>query len=99
MIFRRTIDANAVGRIWRPLSFVLVSVFFLYGIAWVAYPSALSGLPYRLRPSEPQPPSSPVWDERAEAVKQAFIHAYHGYEKYAFGKDEIRPLSKNTVDK
>ena len=99
MFSRRTIDANAVGRIWRPLSFVLVSVFFLYGIAWVAYPSALSGLPARLRPSDPQGESTAIWDERAEAVKQAFIHAYHGYEKHAFGKDEIRPLSKNTVNK
>lgn len=30
---------------------------------------------------------------RAEAVKEAFTHSWDGYVKYAFGKDELRPVS------
>lgn len=30
---------------------------------------------------------------RAEAVKEAFNHSWNGYVKYAFGKDELRPVS------
>jgi hypothetical protein len=37
--------------------------------------------------------------KRAEAVKEAFLHAYRSYELYAFPKDELRPLSNLTVQK
>lgn len=30
---------------------------------------------------------------RSEAVKEAFNHSWNGYVKYAFGKDELRPVS------
>lgn len=40
-----------------------------------------------------------VWEERAEKVKAAFLHAYHGYEKYASPRDELLPLSKAGVNK
>ncbi|KAF9529051.1 glycoside hydrolase family 47 protein [Crepidotus variabilis] len=30
---------------------------------------------------------------RAEKVKEAFVHAYHGYEKYAMPNDELRPVT------
>lgn len=29
-----------------------------------------------------------------EAIKDQFVHAYHGYEEYAFGHDELKPVSK-----
>lgn len=32
--------------------------------------------------------------ERAEAVRNAMRHAWHGYERYAWGADELRPESK-----
>eukprot|EP00761_Pharyngomonas_kirbyi_P012292 gb/GECH01012319.1/.p1 GENE.gb/GECH01012319.1/~~gb/GECH01012319.1/.p1 ORF type:complete len:627 (+),score=170.18 gb/GECH01012319.1/:1-1881(+) len=32
--------------------------------------------------------------ERREAVKQAFIHAWDAYESYAFGGDDLKPISK-----
>jgi hypothetical protein len=32
-------------------------------------------------------------DHRKEAVRDAFLHAWKGYETYAFGHDEIRPVS------
>ncbi|EXJ95456.1 mannosyl-oligosaccharide alpha-1,2-mannosidase [Capronia coronata CBS 617.96] len=30
---------------------------------------------------------------RQEAVKEAFVHAWNGYKKYAWGRDEVAPLS------
>ncbi|KAG8934482.1 hypothetical protein FRC02_009829 [Tulasnella sp. 418] len=38
--------------------------------------------------------NSSSWDERAERVKAAFLHAYGGYESAAFGSDELLPLSE-----
>ncbi|KAJ3720975.1 glycoside hydrolase family 47 protein [Lentinula raphanica] len=36
-----------------------------------------------------------VWLGRAKKVKLAFLHAYHGYERYAQPYDELRPLSND----
>ncbi|KAF9645503.1 glycoside hydrolase family 47 protein [Thelephora ganbajun] len=36
------------------------------------------------------------WAARANAVKQAFAHAYHGYEAYAFPEDELLPLTNSS---
>ena len=47
----------------------------------------------------PITPSSPVWDARAAQVKQAYLHAYEGYLKYAEGYDELRPLSNTGINK
>lgn len=33
--------------------------------------------------------------ERQEAVRKAMLHAWNGYEKYAWGKDELKPVSKS----
>ncbi|KAI5123518.1 hypothetical protein M0805_006678 [Coniferiporia weirii] len=38
------------------------------------------------------------WSERAERVKEAFLHAYHGYEEYASPADELLPLSNSSID-
>jgi len=38
------------------------------------------------------------WKQRAEQVKQAFRHAYGGYERYAMPHDELRPLSNSIKD-
>ncbi|KAI5121758.1 hypothetical protein M0805_009571 [Coniferiporia weirii] len=35
--------------------------------------------------------------KRAEAVREAFVHAYSAYEKYAMPADELRPLSNDSV--
>lgn len=37
------------------------------------------------------PPSAP---EAQEQIKQAFLHAWTGYSKYAWGKDELCSLTK-----
>ncbi|KAJ6620664.1 glycoside hydrolase family 47 protein [Mycena sp. CBHHK59/15] len=39
-----------------------------------------------------------VWDQRAEQVKRAFIHAYRGYEQYAAPHDELTPISSGFSD-
>ena len=40
-----------------------------------------------------------AWPDRAEKVKAAFTHAYVGYKTYAFGMDELKPLSNGGVNK
>ncbi|TCD63845.1 hypothetical protein EIP91_004887 [Steccherinum ochraceum] len=64
--------------------------------------------PHRNRPvSERKPfrPHIPIssttaeqWAERAEDVKRAFVHAYGAYEKYAFPRDELFPLTNKSRD-
>jgi len=36
--------------------------------------------------------------ERAEAVKEAFQHAWRGYRQYAFPHDELHPVSNGYGD-
>jgi mannosidase alpha-like ER degradation enhancer 2 len=36
--------------------------------------------------------------QMAEQVKQEFLHAFHGYKQYAWGHDELKPLSKGYHD-
>ncbi|KAI4304477.1 hypothetical protein MLD38_039980 [Melastoma candidum] len=38
------------------------------------------------------------WVSRQQKVKDAFVHAWSGYKKYAMGYDELMPLSKHGVD-
>ncbi|OMO65520.1 Glycoside hydrolase, family 47 [Corchorus olitorius] len=40
----------------------------------------------------------PIEKERREKVKEAMIHAWSSYEKYAWGNDELQPQSKNGVN-
>jgi endoplasmic reticulum Man9GlcNAc2 1,2-alpha-mannosidase len=42
----------------------------------------------------PKKTSSGVWDERRDAVRDAFTTSWDGYEKYAWGLDEYYPVSK-----
>ncbi|KAD2394000.1 hypothetical protein E3N88_40977 [Mikania micrantha] len=39
-----------------------------------------------------------IEDQRREKVKDAMVHAWTSYEKYAWGHDELQPQSKNGVD-
>jgi mannosidase alpha-like ER degradation enhancer 2 len=36
--------------------------------------------------------------EMAKLVREEFLHAWNGYKQYAWGHDELRPLSKNYRD-
>ncbi|KAL0916662.1 hypothetical protein M5K25_014190 [Dendrobium thyrsiflorum] len=42
--------------------------------------------------------SDPLDNERREKVKEAMLHAWNSYEKYAWGQDELQPQSKNGVN-
>ncbi|KAJ1673659.1 hypothetical protein EV182_004810, partial [Spiromyces aspiralis] len=47
----------------------------------------------------PRPPPSGGWgnygaEKKQAAIKQAMQHAWSGYREYAFGKDELTPLSR-----
>ncbi|KAN0078488.1 glycoside hydrolase family 47 protein [Tylopilus felleus] len=45
------------------------------------------------------PPETPeIWAQRAAQVKEAFQHAYRGYERYAFPHDELLPVSNGSTD-
>lgn len=37
-------------------------------------------------------------DSRADAVRQAFLHGWNGYVTYAFGHDELLPVSMKPSD-
>ena len=61
-------------------------------------------------PHAPRPPAPPTdddakgtspkteWAQRAQAVKEAFLYAYRGYERYAAPHDELLPVSGGHAD-
>ncbi|KAG5644461.1 hypothetical protein DXG03_008361 [Asterophora parasitica] len=57
--------------------------------------------PLRPLPPPPSPPNGhiPSWEERKEAVRRAYIHAYTGYMKYAFPADELLATSAGKSNK
>jgi mannosyl-oligosaccharide alpha-1,2-mannosidase len=40
----------------------------------------------------------PVDAQRMQRVKEAMVHAWSSYEKYAWGQDELQPQTKDGVD-
>ncbi|MBZ5551149.1 MAG: glycoside hydrolase family 47 protein [Acidobacteriia bacterium] len=47
----------------------------------------------------PRPIQTPIdTEEMARRVRAEFLHAWHGYERYAWGHDELRPLSRTGHD-
>ncbi|XP_022926714.1 mannosyl-oligosaccharide 1,2-alpha-mannosidase MNS3-like [Cucurbita moschata] len=42
--------------------------------------------------------SESLWISRQQKVKDAFIHAWSGYKRYAMGHDELMPLSQQGTD-
>lgn len=49
-------------------------------------PLALSALPFLVH-------AAPSRD-RSEAVREAFLHSWNGYKTYAWGADELKPVTK-----
>lgn len=43
-------------------------------------------------------PADSRWKPVADEVRQAFLHAWRNYRKYAWGRDELQPLSKSGRD-
>src|SRR6266480_1731215 len=42
------------------------------------------------------PEEKEIREHRKESIKQGFLHAWNGYVKYAWGKDELLPLSNSS---
>jgi hypothetical protein len=67
------------------------------------------GPQYRPPPQIPSPPtptngvggpaSKALWAQRAQAVKDAFVHSYRGYRENAAPHDEILPVTGGSIDK
>ncbi|KAF8623208.1 hypothetical protein AX15_006446 [Amanita polypyramis BW_CC] len=70
------------------------SVLILYHNSGTTRHSIISTVPYRELEDAP----AGVWETRAAEVRDAFLHAYHGYEKYAAPFDELRPVSNSRVN-
>ncbi|KAK6915150.1 Glycoside hydrolase family 47 [Dillenia turbinata] len=43
-------------------------------------------------------PDDPIDVQRREKVKEAMVHAWSSYEKYAWGQDELQPQSKTGIN-
>lgn len=79
-------------------NFVFGSVVLVF--LWTSYHTLSSqrvSFPDQPYISSTTPPEE--WARRARQVKAAFKHAYGGYEKYAWGKDELRPRSNTGQNK
>ncbi|PCH44101.1 glycoside hydrolase family 47 protein [Wolfiporia cocos MD-104 SS10] len=82
----------------RQLIYAAVVFFVICTLYFAAGPSRGTGR-WDVSPSllgSDTPPE--VWKARAEQVKQAFRHAYGGYERHAIPHDELRPLTNLTKD-
>lgn len=77
--------------------FMAISVLWLLFNSFSSGPTPFAFPPEAYEEAELAPPH--VWKGRADRVKEAFLHAYHGYEHYAFPHDELRPLSNRDRDK
>ncbi|KAF8217039.1 glycoside hydrolase family 47 protein [Mycena galopus ATCC 62051] len=73
----------------------LVAIIFLWKARPHEYVSQSFGRDPYAFPTNTRPQ---VWDQRAEQVKSAFRHAYHGYEQVAAPHDELSPLSSGFSD-
>ena len=64
-------------------------------------PFALAGPPEEPAQTASSPVvrrSTPGNPQAAEQVRQEFLHAWNGYKQYAWGHDELKPLSKTYHD-
>ncbi|TFK51900.1 glycoside hydrolase family 47 protein [Heliocybe sulcata] len=92
--FRNVVSNKRLG--FRYLGFAAGSLMVLYMLYSITLgPTDVLSIPREVFKSS-TPPA--VWEMRAEEVKQAFLHAYHGYEKYAAPHDELLPMSAGLID-
>lgn len=76
---------------------VVFSVYLLYNFTPSLFDPYSSDLAEVYVPADNTP--AEIWAERAKSVKLAFLHGYHGYERYAQPHDEVYPMSNNYRDK
>jgi mannosidase alpha-like ER degradation enhancer 2 len=65
-------------------------------LAAAAWSAGAGGVPAAV----PAPPAAAPLDrtELAARVRAEMLHAWHGYERYAWGHDELKPVSKTARD-
>jgi mannosyl-oligosaccharide alpha-1,2-mannosidase len=63
------------------------------------HPPRPGARPRPLRPVPTQIGSSTIWTARAGQVKDAYLHAWNGYQKLAAPFDELLPVSDGKVNK
>ncbi|OCH87824.1 seven-hairpin glycosidase [Obba rivulosa] len=98
-------------RTLRLLPFALGAGFLFWSLVYFAWPhldpSRLLPPPHRpplphfapVPPHfQPGPPPDPKWTPRADAVREAFLHAYRGYLEHAYPDDELLPLTDGSVN-
>ena len=54
----------------------------------------LPSLDAESRPPARSKPNVPLWEERKNKVKDAFLHSWNAYRRDAWGKDEYHPIAK-----
>ena len=79
---------------WRNYVLLVLCLSFLITIYRTYTPR-----PWSMLPEEEVLGPHVNWDARANAVKQAFVHAYRGYETHAFPEDELLPLTNSSETK
>jgi mannosidase alpha-like ER degradation enhancer 2 len=82
-----------------PHATLAVAAAWTVGAATAPAPAMLSATAAPALPATP-PPLPPALDRAALAarVRAEMLHAWHGYERYAWGHDELRPVSRSTRD-
>lgn len=55
--------------------------------------------PVYIPPPPPYKGPSTIWSTRADQVKDAYLHAWSGYQRLAAPADELLPVSGGKVDK
>ncbi|KAL0947330.1 hypothetical protein HGRIS_013449 [Hohenbuehelia grisea] len=98
---------------WLAFGVTLILTLWLFGRGFTSregvhpasvLPSVVPNVPVPITHSPGVPPSpvstsANVWDQRASRVRDAYLHAFGSYKKYAAGYDELLPLSLGHQNK
>ena len=80
---------------------VITTVALTLFVLYLLWPSSMRSSFDFLAPISNKRPNYAKYpkEARAEAVKEAFLHAYGSYERYAAPADELRPLRNSSQQK
>src|SRR5260370_40056431 len=69
--------------------------------SYIYSPSAIYKMSAGVNAADSKKAAGPTSDENAamaNRVREEFLHAWNGYKQYAWGHDELKPLSKTSRD-
>lgn len=78
--------------------FGIFFVFGLFGIASTGIAQVSASSPPRISSRGARSAPSPNNAEMASRVREEFLHAWSGYRQYAWGHDELKPLTRSYHD-